>query len=192
MNVAEAERGRSVDAERLRFPSRTPSPYFGFGYPEDLLLGRNSPWVEPEAGTMLFHAEDGLPALCTPHSGQHAAYDAFMVERCTGWMELQAPSQSPTLGEGIEALIELGRSLGADLSDDKTGETRGSDGDRESLASRGSLGHPYMCAEACKFTKRSRGCQDGVDCAHCHLCVWKKHDARQRRRNASLSYFTSW
>mmetsp|Transcript_114022 Transcript_114022/g.179492 ORF Transcript_114022/g.179492 Transcript_114022/m.179492 type:complete len:222 (-) Transcript_114022:93-758(-) len=37
----------------------------------------------------------------------------------------------------------------------------------------GSRGHPYTCAEACKYMSKKRGCKDGVDCDRCHLCPWK-------------------
>jgi hypothetical protein len=41
----------------------------------------------------------------------------------------------------------------------------------------GSLGHPYTCANACKYVKRKTGCRDGSACPHCHLCFWR-HRAR--------------
>lgn len=42
-------------------------------------------------------------------------------------------------------------------------------------ASAGSVGHPYACAEACKYVKKPRGCKDGTACDRCHLCEWKKN-----------------
>jgi len=36
----------------------------------------------------------------------------------------------------------------------------------------GSLGHPYCCADACKFHTKRRGCKDGASCERCHLCYW--------------------
>mmetsp|Transcript_3371 Transcript_3371/g.9260 ORF Transcript_3371/g.9260 Transcript_3371/m.9260 type:complete len:249 (-) Transcript_3371:58-804(-) len=45
------------------------------------------------------------------------------------------------------------------------------------LPSAGSLGHPYTCAEACKYASRSRGCKDGAACDRCHLCEWKRRPA---------------
>jgi hypothetical protein len=38
--------------------------------------------------------------------------------------------------------------------------------------SAGTLGHPYSCADACKFVGKTRGCKDGAECDHCHLCKW--------------------
>jgi hypothetical protein len=61
----------------------------------------------------------------------------------------------------------------------------------------GSKGHPYSCADACKFAGKSRGCKDGAECDHCHLCKWfsasavrnyrgrLSKDPKSRRSNAS-------
>jgi len=44
----------------------------------------------------------------------------------------------------------------------------------------GSVGHPYTCAEPCKYVKKKRGCKDGVSCSRCHLCTWfHKRSAKQ-------------
>lgn len=42
------------------------------------------------------------------------------------------------------------------------------------IASKGSMGHPYACNEACKYAKKTRGCKDGASCDRCHLCEWKR------------------
>lgn len=42
------------------------------------------------------------------------------------------------------------------------------------LPSKGSLGHPYTCGEACKYASKPRGCKDGLACDRCHLCDWKR------------------
>jgi len=39
--------------------------------------------------------------------------------------------------------------------------------------SRGSVGHPFTCAEFCKYAKKARGCKDGANCDRCHLCTCK-------------------
>jgi len=44
------------------------------------------------------------------------------------------------------------------------------------LVSQGSIGHPYSCAEACKYAKKRKGCKDGALCDHCHLCTWKRYE----------------
>jgi len=38
----------------------------------------------------------------------------------------------------------------------------------------GSIGHPYACADPCKYAKKKRGCKDGVSCTRCHLCKHKR------------------
>mmetsp|Transcript_5578 Transcript_5578/g.9954 ORF Transcript_5578/g.9954 Transcript_5578/m.9954 type:complete len:263 (-) Transcript_5578:93-881(-) len=41
----------------------------------------------------------------------------------------------------------------------------------------GSVGHPYSCNAACKYASKNKGCKDGANCDHCHLCKWKKSAA---------------
>jgi hypothetical protein len=36
----------------------------------------------------------------------------------------------------------------------------------------GSVGHPYRCAPACRYTWRKGGCNHGQNCFCCHLCHW--------------------
>lgn len=43
----------------------------------------------------------------------------------------------------------------------------------EAPPSPGSVGHPFQCAEACKYHTKPRGCKDGAACDRCHLCVWR-------------------
>lgn len=45
------------------------------------------------------------------------------------------------------------------------------------LLSKGSIGHPYTCGEACKYASKPRGCKDGLACDRCHLCDWKRKAA---------------
>jgi len=53
----------------------------------------------------------------------------------------------------------------------------------ENIASRGSAGHPHGCASACKFFKR--GCKEGANCDHCHLCVWIRPRIKASRQQRS-------
>jgi len=39
----------------------------------------------------------------------------------------------------------------------------------------GSIGHPYSCHDPCKYVHKRRGCKDGADCDHCHLCHWTRY-----------------
>ncbi|CAE8634762.1 unnamed protein product [Polarella glacialis] len=34
----------------------------------------------------------------------------------------------------------------------------------------GSVGHPSACKSACPFKTRRKGCKDGRNCPHCHIC----------------------
>lgn len=38
----------------------------------------------------------------------------------------------------------------------------------------GSAGHPYGCAEACRYVKRKGGCREAESCVSCHLCFWRR------------------
>ena len=44
----------------------------------------------------------------------------------------------------------------------------------EMVPSRGSLGHPLLCATPCSFFRSARGCKDGDRCVRCHICTWKR------------------
>ncbi|CAE7783097.1 unnamed protein product [Symbiodinium pilosum] len=46
----------------------------------------------------------------------------------------------------------------------------------------GSQGHPFSCGQACKYAAKGKGCKDGANCDHCHLCKWKKTPGTQRGR----------
>jgi hypothetical protein len=50
-------------------------------------------------------------------------------------------------------------------------------------ASIGSAGHPYSCADACKYVSRSKGCKDGSNCARCHLCRWYRSGVNYDKMN---------
>mmetsp|Transcript_55837 Transcript_55837/g.125565 ORF Transcript_55837/g.125565 Transcript_55837/m.125565 type:complete len:252 (+) Transcript_55837:74-829(+) len=38
----------------------------------------------------------------------------------------------------------------------------------------GSVGHPFTCAEACRYKHKKGGCRDGKNCQMCHLCQWSR------------------
>lgn len=50
----------------------------------------------------------------------------------------------------------------------------------QSVYSVGSIGHPVMCADACKFHAKPRGCKDGAMCVRCHLCHWSRYQKGTR------------
>jgi hypothetical protein len=43
----------------------------------------------------------------------------------------------------------------------------------DGVPSVGSMNHPHLCGQPCKYIKKSRGCRDGANCSHCHICVWQ-------------------
>lgn len=50
------------------------------------------------------------------------------------------------------------------------------------LLSIGSRGHPTSCGPACKYAWKTRGCKEGLDCSHCHLCLWTRASMRNSRQ----------
>ncbi|CAE8610372.1 unnamed protein product [Polarella glacialis] len=62
-----------------------------------------------------------------------------------------------------------------------------SDSDKGSM---GSLGHPYTCAEACKYSTKGPGCKEGAACDRCHLCEWKRNDRKLSGDEPILSKWT--
>ena len=47
-------------------------------------------------------------------------------------------------------------------------------GNAKLVFSKGSVGHPFTCAAACRYVKRKGGCLRGADCNLCHECFWSK------------------
>lgn len=47
----------------------------------------------------------------------------------------------------------------------------------EQVVSKGSVGHPFKCAPACRYVKRKGGCRDAEACPNCHHCFWSKANA---------------
>jgi len=43
----------------------------------------------------------------------------------------------------------------------------------DDIPSIGSLNHPHYCGQPCKYIKKARGCKDGINCFHCHICTWQ-------------------
>jgi hypothetical protein len=60
-----------------------------------------------------------------------------------------------------------------------------SDADAIKRPSVGSIGHPYTCAEPCKYLNKSRGCKDAALCDRCHLCEWKSSRNKKNKNRAA-------
>ena len=50
------------------------------------------------------------------------------------------------------------------------------------VKSKGSVGHPFTCAAACRYVRRKCGCRHGSDCPLCHECVWSKTSTKDSGR----------
>jgi len=64
---------------------------------------------------------------------------------------------------------------------------RVADGRWDHCASVGAIGHPYTCAEACKFHTKLRGCKDGALCTRCHACRWTRYHKKSAAAAATRS-----
>lgn len=38
----------------------------------------------------------------------------------------------------------------------------------------GTMGHPEVCGQACRYVRRKGGCVLGADCPDCHQCIWRR------------------
>mmetsp|Transcript_126423 Transcript_126423/g.319269 ORF Transcript_126423/g.319269 Transcript_126423/m.319269 type:complete len:270 (-) Transcript_126423:101-910(-) len=54
------------------------------------------------------------------------------------------------------------------------------------VVSKGSVGHPFSCAEACKYARKPRGCKDGADCNRCHQCEWNRYGKNRASNKQKL------
>jgi len=106
-------------------------------------------------------------------------------------VRVQTPSPQPeavpdfVMASYVQNVAQAFRGSWADQSDQPE-EPEEADVDFKSLqyplcVSYGSQGHPFTCNAACKYATKGKGCKDGADCDHCHLCTWKKPIAQNRR-----------
>lgn len=81
--------------------------------------------------------------------------------------------------KNFSEMNELRKTCWADMVDVEGAEEEDVAGDGKGLQhplciSYGSQGHPFSCGPACKYASKGKGCKDGANCDHCHLCKWKK------------------
>mmetsp|Transcript_35692 Transcript_35692/g.80654 ORF Transcript_35692/g.80654 Transcript_35692/m.80654 type:complete len:222 (+) Transcript_35692:37-702(+) len=138
----------------------------------------------PLASTL--QARGSTPESAEEHeTGSDEAAKDWDEKRCTD----TAGADDKRLGNGAKgrSLTPLARGgVALPLDDDNQPEDSvatprlGPMAAVESIAapSRGSVGHPDLCAAPCKYVRKKRGCKDGADCTHCHLCVWHSHRTR--------------
>ena len=71
------------------------------------------------------------------------------------------------------------------VSDHPATESSSEWAERESMAtlvSCGTIGHPYICAPACRYVRRKAGCKNGTDCPNCHACLWTRQVCDQQHK----------
>eukprot|EP00442_Polarella_glacialis_P036351 CAMPEP_0115118370 /NCGR_PEP_ID=MMETSP0227-20121206/44451_1 /TAXON_ID=89957 /ORGANISM="Polarella glacialis, Strain CCMP 1383" /LENGTH=388 /DNA_ID=CAMNT_0002519627 /DNA_START=65 /DNA_END=1231 /DNA_ORIENTATION=+ len=144
------ECGQADETEPAWARIRTPSPG------ED----RNS------SHRLMLPATQSAPEMCMP-------YFELSCLPCASpaWADLEDEHDGNDFNDDDKTPTYNGSGSGCCSGSDKAeGET--------CLVSMGSLGHPYTCAEACKYSKKARGCKDGPACDRCHLCEWKRYDRK--------------
>ncbi|CAE8613012.1 unnamed protein product, partial [Polarella glacialis] len=100
----------------------------------------------------------------------HVAMAQHRVDQEERQSEQASAPRTLTRPPGVFFCAPCTRPPWADVTDEEN-----VDGLGQAAASRGSIGHPFTCAEACKYAKKSRVCKDGAVCDHCHLCDWKRN-----------------
>lgn len=118
----------------------------------------------------------------TPMSGPpHTGLGLQAVSTCTGlqgatsWAGLSTVPKQRMPGMPPAAQVQGPRASQRQVPEDT------------SRISRGTVGHPHICKLACKFFGTARGCKDGVECPHCHMCPWKRRYRTARGKAEALN-----
>lgn len=118
------------------------------------------PGLGSSAGSLVVNLESLLPRLpATP-----PMYSSSQIQMCANSLPLQTP-----VGQTLATYPPLALPV-------QQPQVQAED----FCPSVGSIGHPYSCADACKYHRKTKGCKDGALCVRCHLCQWI------RRSNISL------
>lgn len=201
--------GRTVYQVPQRCVSRTPSPVatYPWEYTAQAKPSYSPDMRHPGGRAPMYHEvfkanEITLPVAAAPafllEQGLSTPLDASvalsipMTARGTMTMPYQAVEQlAQQVQCGDCSPCSAPRStrsnsrLWADMDDEEcAGKV---DAEQEGLPasqapSHGSVGHPHRCADACKYALKKRGCKDGAQCDHCHLCEWNRYVVRGRAR----------
>lgn len=203
-NDLASQGGASRSASPAWARIRTPSPDdFGFQFPQQERRPMMAPYFPPQEplqpppllrrkeeqppeGTKTIQLESFLYQSCTRKaSGQQAAYAppqaAYApppppVPAPVGFVRWPKGAPPPRTPPG--AAPRFATAPWSDMRDDVTETAQApcaafAGGER--VVSKGSVGHPHSCSEACKYVFKKRGCKDGENCDRCHLCDWKRH-----------------
>eukprot|EP00929_Paragymnodinium_shiwhaense_P113906 TRINITY_DN82210_c0_g1_i1.p1 TRINITY_DN82210_c0_g1~~TRINITY_DN82210_c0_g1_i1.p1 ORF type:complete len:337 (-),score=29.94 TRINITY_DN82210_c0_g1_i1:324-1271(-) len=189
--LASESRGResswSNSETGTRTPSPSPAPFPTMPY------NVNAPaWQQSGMSSENMTEKPYYPAAPTAYSeysSAHQAYAAICVPlRPDGTIDANLPAQ--LLAHALSGAGSAMRPLSDIVADvplppapykGQSNPTRYQGGKSRLRAMRaaacavsvGSASHPKGCGPPCKYAVKERGCKDGADCDHCHLCIWK-------------------
>lgn len=118
--------------------------------------------------------------VCAPCVGPYAHPDIAMVPVSMPYVALMVPVPFPASTGSIHTSPAAPMPLPAPTRPTESSLAAAPETSASVSISTGSLGHPFTCAEACKYWRRQQGCKDGALCDHCHLCVPKRQSGRKR------------
>lgn len=193
--ISPGERGH-----KIRF-SRTPSPPTAADL-SDLPSGQCTPDFHAwRAASLAQHGdgfqEDGSDSLtASPAAPWKSGGTANVVDGAAGdglqdALQQQAPEAGEGAAQGAPAMGLQPAALGGFFAwivpmaqvpvPPPVAYPFAGEGPQPCPPSRGSVGHPHCCAEFCKFAKKPRGCKDGAECDHCHLCTQRRVEVSRGR-----------
>lgn len=128
---------------------------------------------------------DGAPTGLVDYESQKSgastpSTEATSMSESPRNLEDTDPEEHPSGEEGVETTYDVSPPSNGCLDPDESLCWLLLD----SECSVGSVGHPYACADACKYLRKSKGCKDGPTCPRCHFCRWvaPRHAYRERTR----------
>jgi len=157
---------------------RTPSPentYSGYATgrappgPPGILLKSTQDLALPQQYTPVLVQQQCMPVLCYVCPSNMGVNGQADSESGVGSMKRQSlPSVASwsTMASEDDRGFEAEETQCLACGDHEVPESN------FAMDSKGSKGHPYSCASACKYIKKTRGCKDGADCDRCHLCAF--------------------
>jgi len=157
---------------------RTPSPentYSGYATgrappgPPGILLKSTQDLALPQQYTPVLVQQQCMPVLCyvcPSNMGVNGQADAESGAGSTKRQSLPSVASWSTMASEDDRGFEAEETQCLACGDHEVPESN------FAMDSKGSKGHPYSCASACKYIKKTLGCKDGADCDRCHLCAF--------------------
>mmetsp|Transcript_10712 Transcript_10712/g.25947 ORF Transcript_10712/g.25947 Transcript_10712/m.25947 type:complete len:262 (-) Transcript_10712:30-815(-) len=164
-----------------------PSLRRGWRTPDPSPVRRGLPKCAPYAELLEELPPQGEVMEKAQPQGRHAAKEEDEVQTPNTGMRFQTPSPEPQMPVPPVPTSVFPRSFTPRKpASDKVNEAGHGTKSIQSnwCVSIGSRGHPFNCAAPCKYYAKAKGCKDGANCDHCHLCRWKKHATRPVSSNA--------